>query len=1380
MDFKSLRPLLAVGAAALMLGLVAQGAQLPPAQAHGGHDHPAPDPGQGSTVAVASGADVADISPKWWEGDDILLTGRSHSDGYTVYVAQEKEKYVLRPLATIRPTGYDADDWLGYTCLTGDRRFAVATLLPRWAVNVPRLRDRGALAYVVSTATGKVWPLANEVAFKYHATNCGAGSKVALMRNLGEDQQSSEILVADAVTRQVTSLGVVKQQLTSPVPDGGTAVALGKGGILTLQPGGKTSLRARVLSGLPYRLVSRGTRQTVAVLRGAMVEAYAVDNGRLSLVASGPKADGQIFASDSDIPAVSGLQGSTKSAVASRGVLKPRLTAADGPGVTPRDLSVDAVSAEGKVVLATTTVGPVVQRTVVAGESDSESIQPLPSADEKRLFSGTTGRLLAGRFPTESAASVTDAVPVTVTKARQAAPAGNFTTPKCGVPRNEPTRTAYGANDVQASWAVEQASRNSLPTRPADFLKSGLPSYNPSSDFGLQTIKPNGGSVPPALFSGVLAQESAYRQASRRTLPGSGGNSVIGNYYGAGGTLDLIDYTKADCGYGISQVTTGMAAADTSITPNGKAKIAIDYAENIQAGMNILVKKWNQLQDAGIKLNDSNPAAVENWYLALWAYNSGVQPGAQFGNTTGCTPSPTCTDEFGNWGLGWANNPRNPDYPPTRNVFLRATYADAERPADWPYQERVIGWAETPIKNYKGEDAYKAAAKGTNYPYPNINTFCTSANSCNPSTATGCTRSDYRCWWHIPVTFKSCAPLNLCTTSPFTTGAGAPEPTAPNPWAPACDSDLGPNAIVVDELADPSKNIFCPNRNWTNKGSFTYEVGKDAAGAPLGVIDFHQSSVGLGAHIFFAGNRVASDTAHKVTGTWKPSNLTPGTYVVRAHIPRAGASVSSAVYKVTTADGVVREKVINQHEHFNHWKTLGAFQLGANAQVQLTNVTKNDVIGGAGTVAFDAVAFVPAQGTVVEEKVGAYAYFDPATNIKTAAPASWLAGPLAGPDALYEWGMKRGSDLLHVEGSATLAMASRLLSDVSAAHAFPGTDNGITPATVLGLPNELRFRPTTSVQPAWFDTDANAYKNRTTAVVSYVRGPDGKVIEGSADVDYAQRAGDTHLAALIPDFFDAVAQDFGIPKPDLSYSTIDLNTYDHQTRQVGSNTSVFPARAYKPAGKAAEVTDESGGSGPGVCVNALYVSGAVDGFRPMLGVGYVSARVEAWRNQIQARPTIPEPVKEMAADIYDIWFDTGPLDGTPPMGSIFNQAPPIWQELNFGICGNGTIRSNAETGVLRASWMTDQYLYRHGAAMNLNGTARSVPDPVLQGDFFNFSRLPGATANPFGSCDTITGRNGNPWALTAIWPFSDPPGVIPEKAHFCANKLLETDPEPGN
>jgi len=159
-----------------------------------------------------------------------------------------------------------------------------------------------------------------------------------------------------------------------------------------------------------------------------------------------------------------------------------------------------------------------------------------------------------------------------------------------------------------------------------------------------------------------MAQESNWNQASWHELPGVAGTAD--RQLLRRGRLDQLDQLRQrDCGYGIAQVTSGMALADTSITPNGKAKVAVDYAENIAAGLQILQDKWNQLYTAGITANGGDPRYLENWYFAVWAYNTGLQPSAKFGNTTGCTPSPTCVGPDGTWGLGWSNNPANPDYP---------------------------------------------------------------------------------------------------------------------------------------------------------------------------------------------------------------------------------------------------------------------------------------------------------------------------------------------------------------------------------------------------------------------------------------------------------------------------------------------------------------------------------------------------------------------------------------------------------------------------------------------------------------------------------------------------------------------------------------------
>ncbi|MFC7617659.1 hypothetical protein ACFQV2_33890 [Actinokineospora soli] len=71
------------------------------------------------------------------------------------------------------------------------------------------------------------------------------------------------------------------------------------------------------------------------------------------------------------------------------------------------------------------------------------------------------------------------------------AAAGNFSTPKCAVPRNVPNRVAYGATARQAAWAVDLASLNAIQgahARPANHRQTGLPAYSPSLDFPVPAL----------------------------------------------------------------------------------------------------------------------------------------------------------------------------------------------------------------------------------------------------------------------------------------------------------------------------------------------------------------------------------------------------------------------------------------------------------------------------------------------------------------------------------------------------------------------------------------------------------------------------------------------------------------------------------------------------------------------------------------------------------------------------------------------------------------------------------------------------------------------------------------------------------------------------
>lgn len=140
---------------------------------------------------------------------DVTVTARPDTGGYRLFTARAAEGWAWRPLATIQPQGNSAEPWIGYHCVTGDKRHVVAVVAPRRFANVPKLRDRGALAYVVDVRTGRVRPLIKGVALKYHSPGCGAGSSAVLSRSLLSDQRRTELLVVDArrarITRRVQS-----------------------------------------------------------------------------------------------------------------------------------------------------------------------------------------------------------------------------------------------------------------------------------------------------------------------------------------------------------------------------------------------------------------------------------------------------------------------------------------------------------------------------------------------------------------------------------------------------------------------------------------------------------------------------------------------------------------------------------------------------------------------------------------------------------------------------------------------------------------------------------------------------------------------------------------------------------------------------------------------------------------------------------------------------------------------------------------------------------------------------------------------------------------------------------------------------------------------
>src|SRR5690606_6177359 len=126
-------------------------------------------------------------------------------------------------------------------------------------------------------------------------------------------------------------------------------------------------------------------------------------------------------------------------------------------------------------------------------------------------------------------------------------------------------------------------------------------------------------------------------------------------------------------------ITSGMG--NNTGTPSSKqALVGTHFAFNLAEGMRILADKWNQAPRFRPIAGEGDPAALEDWYYAIWSYN----------------------------GFAFTNHPLNPDRDP-----LRAGAADSPiyhcfddtAPSyvqgsgtlpvytygDYTYQERVYG-----------------------------------------------------------------------------------------------------------------------------------------------------------------------------------------------------------------------------------------------------------------------------------------------------------------------------------------------------------------------------------------------------------------------------------------------------------------------------------------------------------------------------------------------------------------------------------------------------------------------------------------------------------------------------------------------------------------
>jgi hypothetical protein len=967
------------------------------------------------------------LSPGWNHSADKIVAVQGDESGLHVLVADEASGYGWQTVATLGDPGVETSGWIGQACVTGDGRYAVVVYAPREVTNMAGAMGVLGRVAIVGLGSGAVRQLGGGYSVAYFDPGCGTGDQVVLTRGgWGGDTPtlpaSTGLQMVNASTG-VASLNVtVPGQATSPVPYQGEIAAAYGTGISEIGGGGRTRLLART-SGVPFRLVADGTGglgfetqgsgrvQLHRLAAGRVSQAGSAAAGTLQLAAQG----GRVWVTGASSSALRGLPAGWRSVPAAAGSL---------------------VSTTGQFVA--TSVASVGERGQRPGDPQSVQIQgqilrgsrarvkftvPTTSDLSQEADTGTGKSLAAFAGPRASA------VPAT---------AGSGTTPvsadrTCGIAVDDPSIQAYQPGFNQVEWAADQAVQGTLTdTRPAGLYGSSLPSYTPQGMFGLPALT-GGGTMPAQVLLGVLTQESNLQQASVHVIQGQASNPLTSfNWYGNwidSFTVesDTIDWAAADCGYGIGQVTTGMCISQnanddpeceyaTPLSDTDQLAIAVDYQANIAKAAQLLGDYWNQLEADGITMNGTETDAaddIENWYMALWAYNSGLEPGSgEYGNTTGCTPGPSCTDGNGDWGLGYADNPANPAYPPDRPFFPDNgdanftgpngnTYTpswDESHPQYWTYQEKVISWAfdSVTLWNYNTQSDQQAFAYASgDTDYPPLAEFCTSANNCDASDINDLSATDSsdpcqltgayadHCWWHWPATWNGdcTSSSSSCGVSVLTYSAGAAAPADPAiaaEFAPDCTrSTLPSDAVIVgaDEAA-----MGCPGQDWTSAGSMTWSFGEDTSNDTYpSKIYLDQIGAGFGGHFWFSytipndaydpatGNQPLITTAPQpgeadleITGTWPAPSSVSGWTQVYVHIPSYGAWDPQANYQIYPGSGeAVQHSVVNQAQQANTWVSLGIFNLSSGASVSLSNVTYS---GYGRDIAWNALAYVPSAG----------------------------------------------------------------------------------------------------------------------------------------------------------------------------------------------------------------------------------------------------------------------------------------------------------------------------------------------------------------------------------------------------------------------------------
>ncbi|WIV54047.1 GDSL-type esterase/lipase family protein [Amycolatopsis nalaikhensis] len=934
-------------AALLALGLASAALLAPARTATASASAATPEPA-GSAVPTAQRAEV--LGAGWRDTADKAVVTSGDATGLHVLAADSADGYAWRTIATLSEPGIETDQWIGNTCVTGSGQRAVVVYAPRHFTNRDYLAERGGFVAVVDLTSGAVTKLPITTSLAYFNPGCGTGESAVLTQGGGDSLQKTRLHVLDAATAKLGTPIVVEGQVTSPVPTGRGIVAAAGNAVVSVAPSGRTTVLAEA-AGVPYRMAADRDGGVVFLQSGDDRQAQA---RRLVFDAAGVATTTTL--ATGEVTSL-GISAAARGAV----VLTGTGTRAQS-GALPGGVRVNSVARTARMSLtgaiAVTAVSPADRRDPKLTPSDRAAELPV-DITATALATGKEFTLTA--LPTAmggAGAELSPALSSAVAAGDPADPA-DAGLRTCAVPRNDPRDQAMQPKPRQVEWAVDQLVTDSLHvSRPANWKNLGMPAY--SVDSAGQTDLSGGGHIPAQVLLGISLAESNMSQAAWFAVPGVTSNPLIGNYYGVedrSGDVSqwLIDFAHADCGYGVMQITDGMKL--NGQTTDDQRAMALDFVRNVLQGQRILAGKWNALHDDGVLLNGGNPAFLENWFLALWAYNSGYYPKSQASANDGA------------WGVGWFNNPINPRYDRGRAPFMKNP-DDGRHPGDWPYPEKVLGYAGYPVQLIESPDVMVPAFRPAGWNRddyrdsvkPPVGQFCGGMNECNPANAgTGvdpCLRADFRCWFHVSTAWKpGCTPDCGMQFIRFDPGyAYQDDGTA---YPPNCGfTGLPDNARIIDDVAAavPSVRPGC-SMAYPEAGGFRFDFAGDGLGTYRGKIDVHQIGTGFRGHFWMSNTYGGS--IMRASGTWSWRDPVGGWGRVLVHLPLVGARTQQARYEIDlNGDGVFdKTRYLNQEIQHNGWVSLGVYNLTGAPKLRLSNITHD----GKGTerIAWDAAAVQP-------------------------------------------------------------------------------------------------------------------------------------------------------------------------------------------------------------------------------------------------------------------------------------------------------------------------------------------------------------------------------------------------------------------------------------